>query len=91
VQAPVALLTVMTIPPGATAVQERMVIDGIRGAIFVYANGGPVGALVISIASQPGTDPYGNVYPFGIALSPPGQTTDSIQIRPDLDAILIYE
>lgn len=64
-QGPVPLLNVMTMPPGATKTQARMVFDGIRGAIFLYSNGGPTGALVGSWAISAGTDPYGNPYPQG--------------------------
>lgn len=65
VQPPVPVLSVVTYPPGATKTQQRIVIDGVRGAIFEYANGGPAGALVSSWASKAGTDPYGNTYPEG--------------------------
>jgi hypothetical protein len=64
-QPPVPVLSTVTYPPGATDTQARIVIDGVRGAIFEYANGGPVGALVSSWASTAGTDPYGNPYPAG--------------------------
>lgn len=64
-QAPVPVLSVVTYPPGASQTQARLVIDGVRGAIFEYANGGPVGALVSSWARSAGTDPYGNPYPQG--------------------------
>lgn len=67
VQAPVPVLSVVTYPPGATKVQPRIVIDGVRGAIFEYAAGGPLGALVSSWASTAGVDPYGNVYPAGFS------------------------
>jgi hypothetical protein len=62
VQGPNAVLNVITVPPGATQAQARVVIDGVRGAIFVYANGGQ---LVGSWAGSAGTDPYGNAYPEG--------------------------
>lgn len=68
-QAPVPTLAVVTYPPGALNTQARIVIDGVRGAIFVYQNGGPLGALVGSWASTAGTDPYGNVYPQGLNVS----------------------
>lgn len=66
-QSPVGLLSVMTIPPGATTQQARLVLDGVRGAIFVYAAGNPAVSLVGSWAGAPGTDPYGNVYPEGLS------------------------
>lgn len=64
-EGPSAVLNVITLPPGATQTQARMVLDGVRGAIFLYQNGGPLGALVGSWAISAGTDPYGNVYPQG--------------------------
>lgn len=67
-QGAVGLTNVLTIPPGATSTQQRIVIDGVRGAIFEYAAGGPLGALVSSWASSAGTDPYGNVYPAGFSI-----------------------
>lgn len=66
-QPPVPVLSVVTYPPGATKTQQRIVIDGVRGAIFEYANGGPAGALVSSWASKAGTDPFGNTYPQGFS------------------------
>lgn len=65
-QPPVPVLAVVTFPPGATKTQARIVIDGVRGAIFVYKAGGPAGALIGSWAGSAGTDPYGNAYPQGI-------------------------
>jgi hypothetical protein len=68
-QSPVPNLVTMTLPPGATKVQARLVFDGVRGAIFEYTNGGPVGALVSSWARSAGTDPYGNAYAAGLTIS----------------------
>lgn len=68
-QGPSALLNVITVPPGATITSPRLVIDGVRGAIFVYQSGGPVGALIGSWAITAGTDPYGNAYPQGLNVS----------------------
>jgi len=39
-----------------------MVMDGVRGAMFMYGTGG---AFIGSWASKAGTDPYGNSYPQG--------------------------
>lgn len=66
-QGPSGYLSVLTIPPGATSTQARIVIDGVRGAIFVYQAGAPLGNLVGSWAGSAGTDPYGNVYPEGFS------------------------
>jgi hypothetical protein len=65
-QGPSPVLNVLTLPPGATNIQARLVLDGIRGAIFVYQNGGPTGALIGSWAISAGTDPYTNAYPQGL-------------------------
>jgi hypothetical protein len=62
-----ALLNTITLPPGALSTQQRLVIDGVRGAIFEYGSGGPVGALLSSWARSAGTDPYGNPYPQGFS------------------------
>lgn len=64
-QGEASLLNVLTIPPGATITSPRIVIDGVRGAIFMYQAGGPVGALKIVWAISNGTDPYGNAYSLG--------------------------
>jgi hypothetical protein len=62
---PVAYNNVLTIPPGA-GLSQRIVVDGVRGAIFEYdADNNFVG----SWASTAGTDPYGNPYPAGFDLS----------------------
>lgn len=72
-QGPNAVLAIVTYPPGASNTQARIVIDGTRGAIFEYVNGGPVGALVSSWAAFAGTDPYGNPYPAGFNVGPNSQ------------------
>lgn len=71
-EGPNAVLNTMTLPPGALPTQPRLVIDGIRGAIFMYGSGGPLGALVGSWARTAGTDPYGNAYPQGFSLAGSG-------------------
>jgi hypothetical protein len=60
-QGEVGLLNVITVPPGA-GLGQRIVIDGMRGAIFEYSSSNQ---LVGSWASSAGTDPYGNAYPAG--------------------------
>lgn len=73
-QGPNAVLNVITIPPGARPGQQRIVIDGVRGAIFEYALGAGLGntiadnPLVSSWAAMAGTDPFGNVYPQGFSI-----------------------
>lgn len=73
-QGPNALLNVITIPPGATYTQPRIVIDGTRGAIFEYTSGGPAGALIGSWSDLPGTDPFGNSYPAGMTIGSKSST-----------------
>ena len=68
-QGPSGLLNIVTIPPGASITSQRLVLDGVRGAIFVYTSGGPTGALIGSWAGMAGTDPYGNAYPAGLNVS----------------------
>lgn len=50
------LLNVVTIPPGATPSQPRLVLDGIRGAIFVYGASGSGWSFTVS--GTPLTDNY---------------------------------
>lgn len=64
-QGPGAVLNVITVPPGA-GLGQRIVIDGIRGAIFEYDNSNN---LVGSWASVAGTDPYGHSYPAGFQVT----------------------
>lgn len=71
-QPPVSVQDTVTYPPGAVPGQQRIVIDGTRGAIFEYLNGAGLGntladnPLAGSWASSAGTDPYGNIYPQGL-------------------------
>jgi len=67
-QGPIGFTEVVTIPPGAQPGQQRIVIDGTRGAIFEYNT--PGNTLVSSWAASAGTDPYGNTYPQGISIGP---------------------
>jgi hypothetical protein len=60
------LLNVVTIPPGATITSSRLVLDGLRGAIFVYKSGPAGSSLIGSWAGTAGTDPYGQAYPQGL-------------------------
>lgn len=58
-QGPNALLNVLTIPPGATS-GARIVLDGTRGAIFIY---NAANQLVGSWSGTAGNDGLGNNYP----------------------------
>lgn len=56
---------------------------------FLYSGPPALGNLVTAITSASGTDEFGNTYTGpGIAIS--GTGPNEIQVRPDLDAILIY-
>jgi hypothetical protein len=93
-EGPAAVLNVITLPPGATTAQARLVLDGVRGAIFLYNNGGPLGALIGSWAKSAGTDPYGNVYPQGLSValgSITGTTFNAGNIVIDSQGARIYD
>ncbi len=60
---------------------------------FIYDGAPALGTLIISLASASGTDPYGNAYSGpGISVSAPGLGggKNEIQVRPDLNALLVY-
>ncbi|HLK00463.1 MAG TPA: hypothetical protein VKU39_11220 [Streptosporangiaceae bacterium] len=63
----------------------------LNSAGFFFYNGTPAhGTLILAIADAAGTDQFGNQYSGpGIALSGPGGA-NSIQLRPDLGAVLVY-
>jgi len=70
---------------------NTVIIDGPGNGVFVY-NGLPAeGNLIVSVANSSGYDDWDNAYSGpGISLSVPGSTPNSIQIRPDLGALLMY-
>lgn len=76
------------------AVTATVVIaEGPGSGTFVYDGAAGPGTLVVSIASMAGTDAWGNTYSGpGISVSAPGLGggKNEIQVRPDLNAILIY-
>lgn len=78
----------------AGAVTATVVIaEGPGAGTFIYDGPAAHGTLIIAIASAAGTDPYGNAYAGpGISVSAPGPSggKNEIQIRPDLNAVLIY-
>jgi|HubBroStandDraft_6_1064221.scaffolds.fasta_scaffold147335_3 hypothetical protein len=77
---------------GAVTATE-VIAEGPGAGVFVYDGAAGPGTLVVAIASQAGTDKYGNAYSGpGIAISAPGLGggKNEIQIRPDLNAVLIY-
>lgn len=70
---------------------NTVVIAGSGDGVFIYAGTPGPGTLVLALASQAGTDQYGNPYSGpGIALSLPGGPSNVIEIRPDLSAMLVY-
>ncbi len=76
------------------AVTATLVIaEGPGAGTFVYDGAAGPNTLIIAIASAAGIDPYGNAYSGpGISVSAPGLGggKNEIQIRPDLNAVLIY-
>jgi hypothetical protein len=72
---------------------NTVIVAGAGDGVFVYDGAPASGSLVVAIAAAAGTDPYGNAYSGpGIAISAPGSGggKNEIQIRPDLNAVLIY-
>jgi hypothetical protein len=67
-----------------------LVVTGAGEGIFLYSSSPPArGTLIFSISSTSGTDPYGNAYTQG-TISYDSNGFPNIQIRPDLNAILVY-
>lgn len=58
-QGPSGFLNVLTIPPGASSSQSRIVIDGVHGAVLVYG-GNSTGQLTGSISPTVFNDEFGN-------------------------------
>lgn len=60
--------------------------------LFIYDGPAALNTLILAMAGAPGTDEFGNAYSGpGIALSAPGGGGKNIiQVRPDLNALLIY-
>lgn len=69
-----------------------VIVDGGGAGVFVYDGPPALNSLVVSIASAAGSDTYGNSYSGpGIAVSAPGAGGKNIiQVRPDLNALLVY-
>jgi hypothetical protein len=67
-----------------------LVVSGAGEGIFLYSSSPPArGTLIFSISATAGTDPYGNTYSKG-TISYNSAGFPNIQIRPDLNAILVY-
>jgi hypothetical protein len=70
---------------------NTVIVSGTGDGVFIYDGVPAHGNLILAMSSAAGTDPYGNSYSGpGIAISAPGTNNNEIQIRPDLNAILIY-
>lgn len=70
---------------------NTVIVNGSGDGVFIYDGAAGPGTLIVAIASQAGTDEYGNTYSGpGIAVSSPGTGNNEIQIRPDKNAIFIY-
>lgn len=62
-----------------------------NAGFFLYQGAPGPGTLILAAASGPGKDQFGNAYSGpGIAISNVGGGQNEIQVRPDLNAILIY-
>lgn len=62
-----------------------------NAGFFLYQGTPGRGNLILAAASQAGTDQFGNAYSGpGIAVSNVGGGQNEIQVRPDLNAVLIY-
>jgi hypothetical protein len=71
---------------------NTVVVSGAGDGIFVYDGVPASGNLIVAIASAAGTDAFGNDYSGpGIVVSSPGGSQNEIQIRPDLNAVLVYQ
>lgn len=72
---------------------NTVVVNGSGDGVFVYDGAPGLDSLVVAVVSAAGTDQYGNAYSGpGITVSAPGLTgKNQIQIRPDKNAVLIYE
>jgi len=57
--------------------------------LFIYDGTPAFGTLIMSLTSAAGTDQFGNAY-SGPGIDISGTGPSEIQIRPDLDAILVY-
>lgn len=73
---------------------NTVIVRGSGDGVFVYDGVPGLDTLIVAISSMAGTDPFGNPYSGpGISVSAPGPSggKNEIQVRPDLNAILIYE
>jgi hypothetical protein len=68
-----------------------VVVSGAGDGIFLYDGTPAYGNLLLAASSMSGDDQFGNPYTGpGISLSIPGSEPNSIQLRPDLGALLVY-
>jgi hypothetical protein len=79
------------ITAAGSVTSNTVIVKGSGDGIFVYAGAPAFGTLVLAITSAGGVDEHGNRYAGpGLTASAPGSSGNQIQIRPDLDAMLIY-
>lgn len=74
----------------ATFIGTDFIIN--QAGAFFYAGPPASGNLILALVNAAGTDAFGNAYSGpGISVSAPGAGgKNEIQVRPDLNAILIY-
>ncbi len=74
-----------------TVTATSVVVSGAGDGIFLYDGAPAFGNLLLAASSMSGVDQFGNPYTGpGISLSIPGSEPNSIQLRPDLGALLVY-
>lgn len=72
---------------------NTVVVSGSGDGVFIYDGTPGPDTLVVAVASAAGSDAFGNAYSGpGISVSAPGPGggKNEIQVRPDLNAVLIY-
>ena len=89
--APPAATLGLGVQPGTSraVIANYVIIFGAGGALWVYNPTPAKRNLVVSVAGEAGTDPYGNAYVEGLGLYTAFGPV--IELRPDLSAMLIYK
>lgn len=80
------------ITAAGSVTSNTVIVKGPGDGVFIYDGTPAAGSLILAMASEAGTDHWGNAYSGpGISLSVPGAgSKNNIQVRPDLGAVLIY-